>query len=167
MYLFVFFWTPALRSVASPNKSLPYGVIFASFMAATLASSLGFGIVTSRGLVGYTSLLLGILGSSALCFALSARPQSEQSAFWVFCVFEAVVGMYFPCMGYLKGKLVDDAVRAQVYGMLRVPLNVFVVVSLLITGGGGDFASVFTVCATLLVAAAGATWATTASTAPP
>ncbi|KAK1759631.1 hypothetical protein QBC47DRAFT_398440 [Echria macrotheca] len=160
MYLFVFFWTPALRSVSSSESDLPYGVIFACFMAATLASSLAFGMLTSSRRSGttisQTTLLVTILAGSATCFVASARPTSEQTAFWVFCLFEAAVGMYFPCMGSLKGKLVDDGVRAQVYGMLRVPLNVFVVVSLLVTGGGGDFASVFMVCSGLLATAAGA-----------
>ncbi|KAK0708254.1 hypothetical protein B0H67DRAFT_648339 [Lasiosphaeris hirsuta] len=164
MYLFVFFWTPALRSVQSSSpQDLPYGVIFASFMASTLASSLAFGIVTGRGLVSYTTLLLGILGTSSLCFLLSAQPRSEQSTFWVFCLFEAAVGMYFPCMGYLKGKLIEDGVRAQVYGMLRVPLNIFVVVSLLFTGDGDAFGPVFSVCSGLLIAACGALWAATAN----
>lgn len=168
MYLFVFFWTPALRSVqSSQGSSLPYGVIFASFMAATLASSLAFGMITAKRLVGYTALLLTILGTSALCFLMSARPRSEQSTFWVFCLFEAAVGMYWPCMGYLKGRLIDDGVRAQVYGMLRVPLNVFVVVSLLFTGDGNAFESVFSVCATLLIAACGTLWAATVSQAAP
>ena len=36
--------------------------------------------------------------------------------------------MYFPCMAVLKGKVVGDEVRGRVYGMLRLPLNVFVVV---------------------------------------
>ncbi|KAK4453997.1 hypothetical protein QBC34DRAFT_175242 [Podospora aff. communis PSN243] len=167
MYLFVFFWAPALRSVQSTEKGLPYGIIFASFMAATLASSLVFAKITARQTVSYTNLLLGILGTSSLCFLLSARPRSEQSTFWVFCVFEAAVGMYFPCMGYLKGRLVDDGVRAQVYGMLRVPLNVFVVVSLLLTGDGNPFGSVFTVCSTLLLAASGALWTATVNQAAP
>ncbi|KAK0617242.1 major facilitator superfamily transporter [Immersiella caudata] len=167
MYLFVFFWAPALRSVQSTEKGLPYGIIFASFMAATLASSLVFAKITARQLVSYTNLLLGILGTSSLCFLLSARPRSEQSTFWVFCIFEAAVGMYFPCMGYLKGRLVDDGVRAQVYGMLRVPLNVFVVVSLLLTGDGNPFGSVFTICSTLLLAASGALWTATVNQAAP
>ncbi|KAK3381513.1 major facilitator superfamily transporter [Podospora didyma] len=154
MYLFVFFWTPALKSVSS-SPDLPYGVIFASFMAATLASSLAFSMVSARH---HASLLLGILGGSAACFFLSAKPASEQSAFWVFCLFEAAVGMYWPCMGCLRGGLVDDGIRAQVYGMLRVPLNVFVVVSLLLTGNGDAYGNVFLVSATLLLASSGALW---------
>ncbi|KAK0628964.1 hypothetical protein B0T17DRAFT_614812 [Bombardia bombarda] len=162
MYLFVFFWTPALRSAAATTKTddLPLGVIFASFMASCLASSLAFNIITTGKLISHATLLLCILATSSVCLFLSARPSSEQSAFWVFCLFEAAVGMYWPCMGCLKGALIDDGIRSQVYGMLRVPLNVFVVVSLLLTGEAGDdaYGTVFTVCASLLLAACGALW---------
>ena len=44
--------------------------------------------------------------------------------------------MYFPSVGYLKGRIVDDGVRATVYGVLRIPLNVFVVVALALTKEG-------------------------------
>ncbi|KAK3937865.1 major facilitator superfamily transporter [Diplogelasinospora grovesii] len=161
MYLFVFFWVPALKAVVSADtetdKGLPYGVIFAAFMAATLASSLAFTTITRKQVLGYASLLLAILGTSAACFFLLVRPKTEQTTFWLFCLFEAAVGMYFPCMGYLKGRLIDDGVRAQVYGFLRIPLNVFVVVSLLFTGDG-DAGTVFLVCGTLLLASCGALW---------
>jgi hypothetical protein len=167
MYLFVFFWAPALKSVQSTPGDLPYGIIFASFMATTLASSLAFSIITERQLLQHTRLLLAILGASAVCFLLSAAPSSEQSAFWVFCLFEAAVGMYWPCMGFLKGRLVEDGVRAQVYGVLRIPLNVFVVVCLLFTGDGDAYGTVFMVCASLLVASSGVVWAVMAGEAPP
>ena len=159
MYLFVFFWAPALKSVQSSPGELPYGVIFAAFMAATLASSLLFNIITERQLMRHTTLLAAILVVSAACFFLSANPKSEQSAFWVFCLFEAAVGMYWPCMGSLKGRLVDDGVRAQVYGLLRIPLNIFVVVSLLFTRDSDAFGKVFPVCSSLLLASSGAIWA--------
>lgn len=164
MYLFVFLWAPALKSAQSSQVDLPYGVIFASFMAATLASSLAFNIITSRQLMRHTSLLVAILGVSAVCFFLSAAPKSEQSAFWVFCLFEAAVGMYWPCMGYLKGKVVEDAVRAHVYGLLRVPLNVFVVACLLFTGDGDAYGNVFLACSSLLVASSGVVWVMMAGT---
>jgi hypothetical protein len=62
-------------------------------------------------------------------------------------------------MGFLKGKLIEDGVRAQVYAMLRIPLNIFVVVSLLFTGGGDTYGRVFLVCSTLLLASTGTLWA--------
>ncbi|KAK4195207.1 putative major facilitator superfamily transporter [Triangularia verruculosa] len=160
MYLFVFFWAPALQSLSSAGTALPYGVIFAAFMASTLASSLIFSRITSR--LSFSSLLLALLGVSSACFFLaSSTTASSQFTFWVFCLFEACVGMYFPTMGYLKGKLIGDEVRSQVYGFLRIPLNVFVVVALLITGrmeGERAFVEVFRVCSGLLLVAAGGFW---------
>lgn len=159
MYLFVFFWTPALESTktSSGGAALPFGIIFASFMASILASSLAFNMIMERQLLKYSSLLLVIFSVANSCFFLLARGAgaSEQSTFWVFCLYEATVGMYWPCMGYLKGKLVDDGIRAQVYSILRIPLNVFVVVSLLVTGDGDSFASVFSTCSMMLLASCG------------
>jgi hypothetical protein len=158
MYLFVFFWTPALKSVQTSRGQLPYGIIFASFMASTLASSLAFNMVMEKRLLRYTTLLVGILATSTISFYLMVSPSSEQAAFWVFCLFEAMVGIYWPCMGFLKGQLVQDSIRAQVYGFLRIPLNVFVVVSLLFTGDGNAYGPVFSTCAKLLLASSGALW---------
>ncbi|KAJ4411326.1 hypothetical protein N0V82_009015 [Gnomoniopsis sp. IMI 355080] len=170
MYLFVFFWGPALTSArkyeaasgAAPKGSsggLPYGIIFASFMASVLAASLVFNIAMDRKLLKYTYLLLGILGVADLVFYLLEQPRSEQTSFWLFCLFEACVGMYWPCMGYLKGQLIEDGLRAQLYSILRVPLNVFVVVSLYFTGDGDAYGKVFAVCSRLLLAAIGALYA--------
>ena len=153
MYLFVFSWTPALESVRASRNELPYGIIFASFMASILASSLAYDAATARQLVRHSVLLPAVLGTAGLCFFGGGRLGSEQSTFWVFCLFEATVGLYWPCIGYLKGQLVDDRIRAQVYSVLRIPLNIFVVVSLLfLRGDSGSFGSVFATCSTLLLA---------------
>jgi hypothetical protein len=42
-------------------------------------------------------------------------------------------------MGSLKSKLVDDGSRASIYGILRIPLNVFVVLALSTTKEGELF----------------------------
>lgn len=170
MYLFVFFWGPALTSArkyeaasgsATSSGGLPYGIIFASFMASVLAASLIFNIAMDKKLLKYTYLLLGLLGVADLVFYLLEQPRSEQLSFWLFCLFEACVGMYWPCMGYLKGQLIEDGVRAQLYSILRVPLNVFVVVALYFTGDGDAYGTVFAVCSRLLLAAIGALYAMT------
>lgn len=44
-------------------------------------------------------------------------------------MFEALVGAYFPSMAFLKGRVVDDGIRGKVYGILRLPLSIFVVVA--------------------------------------
>ena len=71
-------------------------------------------------------------------------------------MFEACVGMYWPSVGYLKGRIIDDGIRARVYGMLRIPLNVFVVVALSLIKEGLAYRNlVFMTCGGLLVLASG------------
>ncbi|KAL1865105.1 hypothetical protein VTK73DRAFT_5475 [Phialemonium thermophilum] len=154
-YLFIFTWTPTLEAAHESDDKLPYGIIFASFMASTLASALIFNLLMERKVVRYSTLLVAILGASALFFLLAAGTTSEQPMFWVFCAFEAAVGMYWPCMGYLKGRLVDDRMRAHVYSLLRIPLNIFVVASLLLNAGSDDPRRVLSLCSKLLFAACG------------
>ncbi|CAK7240071.1 MAG: hypothetical protein STHCBS139747_001508 [Sporothrix thermara] len=180
--LFVLFWTPALKEAASaavslsPSFSLPHAIIFASFMVAAMAATLAFNVITAQlRLVRYVSLLLGLLVSAEFVFYfLSSSPESsdpsessessgasgrstsdrlsEQTMFWLFCLFEACVGAYWPCMGFLKGRLVPDGARAQVYALLRVPLNLFVVAALLYTRDESH-GTVFGVCSSLLMVA--------------
>jgi MFS transporter, MFS domain-containing protein family, molybdate-anion transporter len=161
MYLFVFFWVPALKSVKQSSGDLPLGIIFASFMASVMAASLTFNIVMQRRMIKHTRLLVLLLVVSNFVFVKLASPKTEQTTFWLFCLFEACVGLYWPCTGYLKGRLVEDGVRAKFYSFMRVPLNLVVVVSLLMTRDNGDFGRVFSVCSVFLTAAFGAVWAST------
>ncbi|OHF00260.1 major facilitator superfamily transporter [Colletotrichum orchidophilum] len=158
MYLFVVLWSPVLVSASSSPESLPYGIIFASFMASTLLASLLYPRLLALVSTPSRLLLLVLLAANVVFFALgTGPPRAEQVTFWLFCLFEACVGLYFPSMGYLKGKVVDDGVRAQVYGVLRIPLNVFVVVSLMFSSDG-QAGKVFLVCGMLLQASCGALW---------
>jgi hypothetical protein len=81
-------------------------------------------------------LLLGILTLAANCLLVPALASSELVIFASFALFEVCVGLYFPAMGRLKSELVDDAVRARVYGLMRLPLNIFVVLALGLTQEG-------------------------------
>ena len=78
----------------------------------------------------------------------------EVVTFWSFALFEVCTGLYFPTMSRLKSEIVEDAVRARVYGLMRLPLNVFVVVALGITkDGDAHRGRVFTVVGALLLSA--------------
>lgn len=49
-------------------------------------------------------------------------------------------------MAYQKGKIIDDGVRANVYGLMRIPLNVFVVLVLSTTKEGLNPGSIIESC---------------------
>ncbi|PQE26889.1 major facilitator superfamily transporter protein [Rutstroemia sp. NJR-2017a BVV2] len=159
MYLFVFFWTPALKSTQSPAApSLPLGMIFASFMASVMLGSLLFTHLSPllATKLPPSRLLTIIFSTASITLLIPLLTKSEPLTFLAFCVFEGMVGMYFPSIGYLKGKVVEDGVRARVYGVLRIPLNIFVVVSLALVKEGEAYRrGVFLACGGLLVAVSG------------
>ncbi|EIW78301.1 DUF791-domain-containing protein [Coniophora puteana RWD-64-598 SS2] len=145
MYLFVFLWVPALQESSPhfPTVSLPLGYIFSSFMISMMLGSLLYTAVTSYlppptpQAPGDSSLTLHAKLSSLVCalasltLAVSVRWNEERTRFWAFCAFEACVGMYYPVQGMLRGTLISNEHRATLSALFRVPLNIFVVVSLL------------------------------------
>lgn len=140
MYLFIFFWSPALKSahkLAGLSGTLPFGTIFANFMGALMLGSMLFTIVmTSKKWLTCREILQTVVCLASLSLLFTTLLKNEYITFWLFCLFEACVGMYFPSMGYQKGKIVDDGNRAHIYGILRVPYNIFVVVALGLTKEG-------------------------------
>lgn len=157
MYLFVFFWTPALKAAQahqpSGGKDLPLGLIFACFMACVMLGSLLFNLLVSKHqLVSHSRLLTITFLAASSALLVPPFIQTTTPTFVSFCLFEICVGIYFPSIGYLKGKHIDDGIRARVYGMLRIPLNVFVVVALsLVKEGDGYRNAVFGICSAMLV----------------
>lgn len=154
MYIFVFLWTPSLRAVASRSSTpLPYGIIFANFMASMMLGSYIFyelaGIVVS-----HSQLIIWVFAVGAGALFVTVYVKDEYITFYAFCVFEACLGIYFPVMGTLKGMVVEDGQRASVYGILRIPLNMVVVVALSLVGKE-ERDNLFIFCCFMLVAACG------------
>ena len=81
-------------------------------------------------------ILIYTLAAASLCFFLPAHVHEENVVLWCFCIFEVCCGIYYPSMGSLKSKLIEDGMRASVYTILRVPLNAFVVLALSMTQEG-------------------------------
>jgi len=95
-----------------------------------------------------------VCATASLTFALASSSQKASTRFWAFCLFEACVGIYYPVMGVLRGKLVPDEVRATLYSLFRLPLNAFVTISLLTgTGHTDSRRAVWVGCSTALIGA--------------
>ncbi|KAI0453781.1 hypothetical protein F5B21DRAFT_274347 [Xylaria acuta] len=152
MNLFVFYWIPTLSSLHKASGELPYGVIYSSFMAASMAATLAFNIIMDKRIVKYSRLAVGVASVAAFCFAKLAGAKTEAGTFWLFCLLQACIGMFTPCVGYLKGRLIEDDARATVYGVMRVPFNILVIVSLLVAKDNNNIDGVFTTCALMLIA---------------
>lgn len=101
--------------------------------------------VTSSSAAPAKRILICTLALASMCFFFPAYVRKESITLWAFCIFEVCCGIYYPVMGSLKGKLIDDGARASVYGILRVPLNAFVVIALSTTKEGKRATKVITI----------------------
>lgn len=168
MYLFVFFWSAAMKSAhnissrwdlqpGTRSRDIPFGIIFAIFMSGMMLGSLGFSIATTatrKGWLSNVNMLTMAIAGASISLLVTVFVKSEKITLWCFCIFEMCVGIYYPSMGYQKGKVIDDGVRAKIYGVMRIPLNVFVVVALSLTTEGDTHRDrVFLFCGGLLLVA--------------
>ena len=124
-------------SRSNRHAELPFGLIFAILMCSMMFGSLLYKRVsTSANPLPAQKMLTCILGVSSLCFFIPGHFRDERLTLWCFCIFELCCGVYYPAMGSLKSKLIEDGSRASIYGILRIPLNVFVVLALSTTKEG-------------------------------
>ncbi|KAK8029907.1 hypothetical protein PG993_011198 [Apiospora rasikravindrae] len=160
IFLFMYYWPGALQVAhdhhgntdpePALDHQLPFGVIFASFMAIMVLGALFFDILMTRkhgkkgggdttapdqqhlpvGLLT-AALLLGGLGFLGAAFFA----HHEVSLLCAFLLLEAGNGLYVPSMGYQRSQIVSDARRASVYGFMNMPLFVFVALALVTTNG--------------------------------
>ncbi|KAH9988004.1 MFS general substrate transporter [Xylariaceae sp. FL0662B] len=176
IFLLMFFWPETLQHAhdkehPAEKTAVPYGVTFATFMAAMVLGAMMFNIVTRNPgsgdealvrIVGITmpTLLLTIaLLLSALGFFIAALAKAEIHQFMAFLLLECCNGIYVPSMAYHRGTIVNDSGRARVYGLMNIPLFIFVVAALCTTNNNeaNHRQAVFVFCAMLLLVAALAT----------
>ncbi len=149
MYTFVFMWTPALQPSAIEGETLPFGLIFATFMVCCMAGSSLFTVVSKLMPVEDISKYTFVVAAIALC--IPVLTSNYDLIFLGFLIFEGCVGMYFPAMGTLKSSIVPERQRSAIYNIFRVPLNIIVLVVLL---SKMSMATAFFCCAAMLGAAA-------------
>jgi MFS family permease len=133
MYIFVLVWPPVLsssiKSTFGAMAITPFGTIFSCFMACCLLGSVLFGQLRKKS-VGVKHTLVGVLLVSTLAFSGSVRAIQTDSLLGIisaFFAFEACVGMYFPCIGTIRSKIVPEKHRCAIMTLFAVPLNILVV----------------------------------------
>jgi hypothetical protein len=135
MYVFIFNWSPALKSTVIPP---PYGLIFSLFMMACMCGTSVHTAMAEMMRPTFRLLTVFLLGTSSLVmvskFVGQAAPAGDPAhgqhlmvIFLAFLVFEFAIGVYFPSVGILKSEVVPERVRSTVYNIYRVPLNAVVV----------------------------------------
>jgi MFS family permease len=131
MYTFVFMWTPTLVSVAEEfreENSPMHGLVFAAYMVAIMIGSSAFGLLKAKfpvESIGKVNLIVAMCSLSVPIFCKNA-----EMVFFSFVMFETCVGLYFPTQGTLRSKYIPEETRAAIMNFYRVPLNLFVVLTL-------------------------------------
>eukprot|EP00929_Paragymnodinium_shiwhaense_P019052 TRINITY_DN13106_c0_g2_i1.p1 TRINITY_DN13106_c0_g2~~TRINITY_DN13106_c0_g2_i1.p1 ORF type:complete len:455 (-),score=137.68 TRINITY_DN13106_c0_g2_i1:300-1664(-) len=130
MYSFVFMWVPTMFTVLK-GSPLPTGLVFSSLMACISLGGLLF-----SSLLKVTSVQMGMVGIFLVGAASLVVPvmfTDLTSVLLSFFVFEACVGMFQPAAGFVRSKVIPDAVQGSVMNLFRVPLNMLVVIGTKIT----------------------------------
>ncbi|KFA77473.1 hypothetical protein S40288_08706 [Stachybotrys chartarum IBT 40288] len=157
MYYMVFSWSQAIidaREIAGRWGNIPFGIIFANLMAALTLGSFFFTYLSRVGnSVKLSSYIIQLtLSVSAVSLLLPVVLKGEMKRFLAFCAFEFCVGIYFPSMAFLKAAIVNKEQRGKVYGLMRVPVNVFVVLCLgTVKEGNRNREDRFMMCSGLLL----------------
>jgi len=125
MYIFVFLWTPVLEA-GKP----PLGITFSCFMVAIMIGSSLYSVLLTKNVSSQTILCycLMVMAASFCVCVLSTSPNDGGdyvfATFSSFVILEISVGLYFPCIGRLKGETIPENLRANIMNWFRVPMNV-------------------------------------------
>lgn len=147
MYTFVFLWTPAMDI---GGDTIPYGLVFATFMAMI---SIGSGLFkhVSHIVEKIPFLLLpvsaGLMGATILALG------NPQHVFITFAFFEMMCGLMFPTYGSLRSIYIPNEYRTVIMNIYRIPLNAFVVI-ILLNKKNMSLEVAFGICLGALIAAA-------------
>jgi MFS transporter, MFS domain-containing protein family, molybdate-anion transporter len=149
MYSFVFLWTPAL----SPNgERIPHGMIFACFMVSCMAGSAVAGKLLSNEngykVEKYMQIVFGLSAACLFVPVMYHRTMADGTGsninssaddgistegkiqLLAFCLFEALVGVFWPSMMQMRAGYLPEEMRSTIINFFRIPLNLFVCVVL-------------------------------------
>lgn len=135
-------WPPAFRAAigalgdAASGAAVPFGAIFSCFMACCMLGSSAFALAAKAGRrTESVTVSMLALGVGAMATATVAASRSALGALTLaLFAFEACVGVYFPCIGTLRSKVLPDEHRGAIMNLFGIPLNLIVVVVFLSIG---------------------------------
>merc|ERR1711920_112950 len=132
MYSFVFMWVPTMLSVLK-GSPLPNGLVFASMMTCISLGGVLFSPSMLLSLAPAEHLGVGCFVVGALALLVPVFSTDIVPVLGAFLVFETCVGIFQPCGGVLRSKVIPDKLQGGVMNMFRIPLNTLVVVGTLLT----------------------------------
>uniref|UniRef100_A0A2K6QE59 Molybdate-anion transporter n=2 Tax=Rhinopithecus roxellana TaxID=61622 RepID=A0A2K6QE59_RHIRO len=155
IFIFVFLWTPVL----DPHGA-PLGIVFSSFMAASLLGSSLYRIATSKRYhlqpmhLLSLAVLIVVFSLFMLTFSTSPGQESPVESFIAFLLIELACGLYFPSMSFLRRKVIPETEQAGVLNWFRVPLHLLACLGLLVLHDSDrktGTRNMFSICSAVMV----------------
>ena len=120
--IFTFYWAPWMAGMiedeAGELPPLPYETIYASMIVASMIGNYLFSIyVVDIG--AEKAFQYSLLGTASL-FGFSSLLFSATLSFWCAVGVQLCIGVYWPCIGTLKGKLIAPEMRTPFTAASRV-----------------------------------------------
>lgn len=152
MYIFIFIWTPVL----DPHHP-PLGLVFSSFMICIMIGTTFYNYIASftqaASLFVNGSIVLALI-STVICIG-STKPGDEHPtiSYVAFLLLEFACGMYFPAMGFLRGRILPEAHTVGIMNWFRLPLNLIACIGLMVLHGDPSTSGtrhMFIICSCLL-----------------
>lgn len=126
MYIVVFMWTPKLEIFF---KDLNHGQVFGCFMACTMIGSCCVDYLTRWDKPESYLRYIFVLSAASMMLP-STKIANGISIVASFFIFEFLCGVFWPSKGIVKSNYVPEDIRATMYNIFRVPLNLIVCVVL-------------------------------------
>lgn len=138
VYIFVFLWTPTLLLLfededVKDGAKVPIGIVFATFMAATMIGAKACKIGCQYFRKSQTDILLySTCAATASMLWLSIHDKSNAvPTYFAFIIFELACGAYFPAMAMLRSKIIPQKESGAINVWVRVPLNMVATAALI------------------------------------
>lgn len=123
--VFISLWAPALGNAAkATNVNVPFGYIFSFFMVSVMIGSSVYSFLSKKlSDVAISSLIFVITFLSMVACGLFY--DSVTVLVLSFNVFEIAFGIYLPCLGSIRSKLLPPDRRTYLMSLLKIPTYAF------------------------------------------
>lgn len=110
--IFTFYWAPWLSGIVSEEDTvLPYEIVFASFIGCSMFGNYLFQMLVGAGSASSEQMLQSLLISASVAYFFGAILQTPILAFGACLVIQVGVGVYWPCIGYYRGRIIPHDLR--------------------------------------------------------
>ncbi|CAF0828750.1 unnamed protein product [Adineta ricciae] len=144
IHIFITEWTPTLNHANGSigAKDLPYGYIFAIFMAFDMIGSLVFYPLAKRIQVQSYMIIISVLTSIVVLIPVLV-PKSFIIILSAFAIYEFCIGLYRPSMAILRSVYIPNETRTTIMSYMRVPQLICTIIVLL---GHFPLSTVYILC---------------------